>query len=111
MARYRKAGPDGAIPVSVKSEVGLDEGGDPVSRAVGWFLSEAKYVSFFRILFSVHQQTSTLNMKPLQTTWSQFLGPFITQIRTHSNRREHENIDKTLKASDVILGQFDLSRQ
>ncbi|PIA54369.1 hypothetical protein AQUCO_00900718v1 [Aquilegia coerulea] len=34
-----------------------------------------------------------------------------TQIRTHSIRRAHENIDKTLKAADVILGQFDLSRQ
>uniref|UniRef100_A0A5B6ZXT9 Exocyst subunit Exo70 family protein n=1 Tax=Davidia involucrata TaxID=16924 RepID=A0A5B6ZXT9_DAVIN len=34
-----------------------------------------------------------------------------TQIRTHSIRRAHENIDKTLKAADVFLGQFDLSRQ
>ncbi|KAF9597434.1 hypothetical protein IFM89_018880 [Coptis chinensis] len=34
-----------------------------------------------------------------------------TQIRTHSIRRAHENIDKTLKAADVILSQFDLSRQ
>ncbi|KAF6137347.1 hypothetical protein GIB67_036384 [Kingdonia uniflora] len=34
-----------------------------------------------------------------------------TQIRTHSIRRAHENIDKTLKAADVILAQFDLSRQ
>ncbi|KAF5179494.1 Exocyst complex component exo70a1 [Thalictrum thalictroides] len=34
-----------------------------------------------------------------------------TQIRTHAIRRAHENIDKTLKAADVILGQFDLSRQ
>ncbi|KAA8539100.1 hypothetical protein F0562_025792 [Nyssa sinensis] len=34
-----------------------------------------------------------------------------TQIRTHSIRRAHENIDKTLKAADVILAQFDLSHQ
>lgn len=34
-----------------------------------------------------------------------------TQIRTHSMRRAHENIDKTLKAAEVFLGQFDLSRQ
>lgn len=26
-------------------------------------------------------------------------------------RRAHENIDKTLKAAEVFLGQFDLSRQ
>ncbi|KAL8538879.1 hypothetical protein ACS0TY_000762 [Phlomoides rotata] len=34
-----------------------------------------------------------------------------TQIRTHATRRAHENIDKTLKAAEVILSQFDLSRQ
>ncbi|GMH13257.1 hypothetical protein Nepgr_015098 [Nepenthes gracilis] len=34
-----------------------------------------------------------------------------TQIRTHSIRKAHENIDKTLKASEVILVQFDLTRQ
>ncbi|CAB4268727.1 unnamed protein product [Prunus armeniaca] len=34
-----------------------------------------------------------------------------TQIRTHSIRKAHENIDKTLKAAEVILAQFDLSRQ
>ncbi|XP_043697541.1 exocyst complex component EXO70A1-like [Telopea speciosissima] len=34
-----------------------------------------------------------------------------TQIRTHSIRRAHENIDKALKAAEVILAQFDLSRQ
>ncbi|KAJ9684999.1 hypothetical protein PVL29_017146 [Vitis rotundifolia] len=34
-----------------------------------------------------------------------------TQIRTHSIRRAHENIDKTLKAAEVILAQFDLYRQ
>ncbi|XP_072950814.1 exocyst complex component EXO70A1-like [Typha angustifolia] len=34
-----------------------------------------------------------------------------TQVRTHAIRMAHENIDKTLKAAEVILGQFDLSRQ
>ncbi|KAA8518464.1 hypothetical protein F0562_015938 [Nyssa sinensis] len=34
-----------------------------------------------------------------------------TQIRTHAIRRSHENIDKILKAAEVFLGQFDLSRQ
>ncbi|KAJ9546013.1 hypothetical protein OSB04_025720 [Centaurea solstitialis] len=34
-----------------------------------------------------------------------------TQIRTHAIRRAHENIDKTLKAANVILDRFDLSRE
>ncbi|KAK4725200.1 hypothetical protein R3W88_027979 [Solanum pinnatisectum] len=34
-----------------------------------------------------------------------------TQIRTHSIRKAHENIDKTLKVAESILGQFDLARQ
>uniref|UniRef100_A0A7N0V3Z7 Exocyst subunit Exo70 family protein n=1 Tax=Kalanchoe fedtschenkoi TaxID=63787 RepID=A0A7N0V3Z7_KALFE len=34
-----------------------------------------------------------------------------TQIKTHSIRRAHENIDKTLKAAEVILAQFDLTRK
>ncbi|XP_054787202.1 exocyst complex component EXO70A1-like isoform X2 [Prosopis cineraria] len=34
-----------------------------------------------------------------------------TQIRTHSIRKAHENIDKTLKAAEVILVQFDQYRQ
>nr|TKR66409.1 exocyst subunit EXO70 family protein [Populus alba] len=34
-----------------------------------------------------------------------------TQIRTHAIRKAHENIDKTLKAAEVILTQFDASRQ
>ncbi|XP_073274215.1 exocyst complex component EXO70A1-like [Primulina huaijiensis] len=34
-----------------------------------------------------------------------------TQLRTHSIRRAHENIDKTLKAAEIILSQFDLSRK
>lgn len=35
----------------------------------------------------------------------------LIQIRTHAIRKAHENIDKTLKAAEVILAQFDLSRQ
>ncbi|XP_048321237.1 exocyst complex component EXO70A1 [Ziziphus jujuba] len=34
-----------------------------------------------------------------------------TQIRTHSIRKAHDNIDKTLKAAEVILTQFDLARK
>ncbi|XP_047342097.1 exocyst complex component EXO70A1-like [Impatiens glandulifera] len=34
-----------------------------------------------------------------------------TQIRTHAIRKAHENIDRTLKAAEVILSQFDLTRQ
>ncbi|XP_044486368.1 exocyst complex component EXO70A1-like isoform X2 [Mangifera indica] len=34
-----------------------------------------------------------------------------TQIRTHSIRSAHENIDKTLKSAEAILGQFDLYRK
>ncbi|KAK8595460.1 hypothetical protein V6N13_016827 [Hibiscus sabdariffa] len=34
-----------------------------------------------------------------------------TQIRTHAIRKAHENIDKSLKSAEVILAQFDLSRQ
>ncbi|GLT93366.1 hypothetical protein SLE2022_111620 [Rubroshorea leprosula] len=34
-----------------------------------------------------------------------------TQIRTHSIRKAHENINKTLKTAKIILEQFDLSRQ
>nr|GLL24675.1 exocyst complex component EXO70A1-like isoform X1 [Ipomoea trifida] len=34
-----------------------------------------------------------------------------TQITTHSIRRAHENIGKTLKVAEVILGQFDLARK
>ncbi|KAK9723614.1 hypothetical protein RND81_05G012400 [Saponaria officinalis] len=34
-----------------------------------------------------------------------------TQIRTHSIRRAHENIDKTLKATELVLGQFDIARK
>ncbi|KAM7262262.1 hypothetical protein ACFE04_021339 [Oxalis oulophora] len=34
-----------------------------------------------------------------------------TQIRTHSIRRAHENIDKTLTVAEVMLAQFDLTRK
>ncbi|KAJ6818593.1 exocyst complex component EXO70A1-like isoform X1 [Iris pallida] len=34
-----------------------------------------------------------------------------TQVRTHAIRRAHENIDKSLKTAELILGQFDLTRQ
>ncbi|XP_021890834.1 exocyst complex component EXO70A1-like, partial [Carica papaya] len=34
-----------------------------------------------------------------------------TQVRTHAIRKAHENIDRTLKAAEVILAQFDISRQ
>ncbi|XAR64765.1 hypothetical protein NMG60_11008585 [Bertholletia excelsa] len=34
-----------------------------------------------------------------------------TQIRTHSIRRAHENIERTLKTAEAFLVQFDLSRQ
>ncbi|KAE8689949.1 Exocyst complex component EXO70A1 [Hibiscus syriacus] len=34
-----------------------------------------------------------------------------TQIRTHSIRRAHDNIDKTLKAAEAILTRFDLTRK
>lgn len=33
------------------------------------------------------------------------------QIRTHSIRQAHENIDKTLKAAEIILSHFDQYRQ
>ncbi|CAJ1976605.1 unnamed protein product [Sphenostylis stenocarpa] len=34
-----------------------------------------------------------------------------TQVRTHSIRKAHENIDRTLKAAEVILAHFDQYRQ
>ncbi|KAK7268091.1 hypothetical protein RIF29_20777 [Crotalaria pallida] len=34
-----------------------------------------------------------------------------TQIKTHSIRSAHDNIDKTLKAAEVILAQFDQTRK
>uniref|UniRef100_A0A5B6ZVX3 Exocyst subunit Exo70 family protein n=1 Tax=Davidia involucrata TaxID=16924 RepID=A0A5B6ZVX3_DAVIN len=61
-------------------------------------------------------QTITDNMVTILGSFDQRLSSLETamrptQIRTHSIRRAHENIDKTLKAADVFLGQFDLSRQ
>ncbi|XXG65111.1 hypothetical protein AAC387_Pa05g2898 [Persea americana] len=34
-----------------------------------------------------------------------------TQVRTHAIRKAHGNIDRTLKSAEVILAQFDLTRQ
>ncbi|XP_051113690.1 exocyst complex component EXO70A1-like [Andrographis paniculata] len=34
-----------------------------------------------------------------------------TQLKTHSIRRAHENIDKTLKNAESVLAQYDLARQ
>ncbi|XP_015698447.1 exocyst complex component EXO70A1-like isoform X2 [Oryza brachyantha] len=34
-----------------------------------------------------------------------------TQVRTHAIRMAHENIDKTIKAADAILSQFDIARR
>ncbi|KAL5204254.1 hypothetical protein ABZP36_009125 [Zizania latifolia] len=34
-----------------------------------------------------------------------------TQVRTHAIRMAHENIDKTIRAADGILSQFDLARR
>ncbi|XP_051149019.1 exocyst complex component EXO70A1-like [Andrographis paniculata] len=34
-----------------------------------------------------------------------------TQMKTRSIKKAHENIDKTIKVVEVILGQFDLARQ
>ncbi|KAJ6820211.1 exocyst complex component EXO70A1-like isoform X1 [Iris pallida] len=34
-----------------------------------------------------------------------------TQVRTHAIRMAHENIDKSLKSAELILGHFDLTRQ
>jgi hypothetical protein len=36
---------------------------------------------------------------------------YLLQIRTHSIRKAHENIDKTLKAAEIILSHFDQYRQ
>ena len=33
------------------------------------------------------------------------------QVRTHAIRTAHENIDRTIKAADSILSQFDLARR
>ncbi|KAL2643338.1 hypothetical protein R1flu_010925 [Riccia fluitans] len=56
--------------------------------------------SMIRILSSFDHRLSTLEaaMRP-------------TQVRTHAFRMAHENIDNTLKAAEVVLTQFDVSRQ
>jgi exocyst complex protein 7 len=33
------------------------------------------------------------------------------QVRTHAVRTAHENIDRTLRSADVILTQFDRTRE
>ncbi|KAJ7971664.1 Exocyst subunit Exo70 family protein [Quillaja saponaria] len=66
---------------------------------------------------SLHKsQTITDNMVSILGSFDHRLSALETamrptQIRTHSIRRAHENIDKTLKSADVILGQFDLTRK
>jgi exocyst complex protein 7 len=35
----------------------------------------------------------------------------LLQVRTHAIRTAHENIDRTIKAADSILSQFDLARR
>ncbi|KAG8093632.1 hypothetical protein GUJ93_ZPchr0012g20853 [Zizania palustris] len=35
----------------------------------------------------------------------------LLQVRTHAIRMAHDNIDKTIKAADAILSQFDLARR
>ncbi|KAK6126504.1 hypothetical protein DH2020_039738 [Rehmannia glutinosa] len=65
------------------------------------------------ILGSFDHRLSALEtaMRPTQARF--FLLNFSLRfgLRTHSIRRAHENIDKTLKAAEVILNQFDRSRQ
>ncbi|KAJ6824318.1 exocyst complex component EXO70A1-like isoform X1 [Iris pallida] len=61
-------------------------------------------------------QTNTENMVTILGSFDHRLSALEaamrpTQIRTHAIRMAHENIDKTLKSAEVILGQFDLTRQ
>ncbi|CAA6667623.1 unnamed protein product [Spirodela intermedia] len=66
---------------------------------------------------SLHKsQTVTEGMVSILGSFDQRLSSLETamrptQVRTHAVRRAHENIDKTLKSADVILVQFDLSRE
>ncbi|KAK6944108.1 Exocyst complex subunit Exo70, C-terminal [Dillenia turbinata] len=61
------------------------------------------------ILGSFDHRLSALEtaMRPTQALFPSL----IRSLRTHAIRRAHENIDKTLKAAEVILGQFDLCRK
>ncbi|KAK6152260.1 hypothetical protein DH2020_014895 [Rehmannia glutinosa] len=67
------------------------------------------------ILGSFDHRLSALEtaMRPTQARFFFFSIFFSLRfgLRTHSIRRAHENIDKTLKAAEVILNQFDRSRQ
>ncbi|KAI4370707.1 hypothetical protein MLD38_019027 [Melastoma candidum] len=80
-------------------------GGDPLKERVELMReslqkSQAITDSMVSILGSFDHRLSALEtaMRP-------------TQIRTHSVRKAHENIDKTLKAAEVVLAQFDIYRQ
>ncbi|KAI4347767.1 hypothetical protein L6164_008550 [Bauhinia variegata] len=80
-------------------------GGDPLSEKAAMFresLQKSQTItdSVVSILGSFDHRLSALEtaMRP-------------TQIRTHSIRKAHENIDKTLKAAEGILAHFDQYRQ
>nr|GMC88789.1 exocyst complex component EXO70A1-like [Ipomoea batatas] len=66
---------------------------------------------------SIHKsQTTTDSMVTILGSFDHRLSALQTamrptQITTHSIRRAHENIGKTLKVAEVILGQFDLARK
>ncbi|KAI9121947.1 hypothetical protein K1719_006636 [Acacia pycnantha] len=66
---------------------------------------------------SLHKsQTITENMVAILGSFDHRLSALETamrptQIKTHSIRKAHENIDKTLKAAEVILTHFELSRK
>ncbi|XP_014502773.1 exocyst complex component EXO70A1 isoform X1 [Vigna radiata var. radiata] len=65
---------------------------------------------------SLHKsQTITDNMVSILGSFDHRLSALETamrptQIKTHSIRSAHDNIDKTLKAAEVILAQFDQTR-
>ncbi|OIW21976.1 hypothetical protein TanjilG_18614 [Lupinus angustifolius] len=66
---------------------------------------------------SLHKsQTITDNMVSILGSFDHRLSALETamrptQIKTHSIRSAHDNIDKTLKAAEVILTQFDQTRK
>uniref|UniRef100_A0A6V7QWA1 Exocyst subunit Exo70 family protein n=1 Tax=Ananas comosus var. bracteatus TaxID=296719 RepID=A0A6V7QWA1_ANACO len=85
--------------------MGVPQAMDALSRRAGMLReslqkSQTNTDSMVAILGSFDHRLSALEaaMRP-------------TQVRTHAIRMAHENIDKSLKAAEVILGQFDLSRQ